>query len=666
MAIHGIVSTYFGDLEYDLGKSLNWISYFCDSLYVLDVNTADTSRQYIVDWDKQTPNAKYSFATDFQFFGSPSRAASWRKESFRRAKDAWNYRNDDWVLFVDGTECLNVFHAPPESVEVSAVSIDEATGNTTFTTVDTNVLEAGNHVTLTGAFFDYAGSESGYWEHSEAFPTDTWSITHDLHLRPSITALDTTPAYGVLDVEVTHIDRNTMEIKFPEPVSGDVTVSIAAIPAGYVKLDGSYEVLDADGSTFTVAPNFEVASNVMFYDDVLLDTATGLYTTEPTAFHTGDLFQSWLYDEIAAAEAAGKTRISLDGWAMVRSSSPENVEFKALEPQLLVDTNNKIAIPGARVDEFGDVWVSHQKCSEYYLSLSRLVRLVKVSTLSNLSFDWRSLDQSDEDPAGAYAASRLSLISYAYLRWAENPQDMTQSVDPSLPNYSSGTEFYPPLRPISVEVDAGFAMRRLISTVRPVIGAPTEWERQDTPGEQPLVGDYEQLDTLWVEQTRSTAEVQDDAVIISNVFTGYRQYGGTPLYPGVIRANLREGVWYVSNSPAPVLMKVAAFSYNAVNTLITIKTVKEHALSAGNRVSIYGTENRGVDGQYRVFSVPDVFSFTVKRPGLGDSFDAVPTLIAGAVLLTDDFGPIPWNYLLNALGVQDPRAWIQSGAKKTP
>ena len=95
MAIHGIVSTYFGDLEFDIGKSLNWTKPFCDTMYVMDINTADSSRQYVVDWDRSFPSVKKSFFSQYSFLTNPTTAKNWRKESFNRAKTAWNYDSND-------------------------------------------------------------------------------------------------------------------------------------------------------------------------------------------------------------------------------------------------------------------------------------------------------------------------------------------------------------------------------------------------------------------------------------------------------------------------------------------------------------------------------------------------------------------------------------------
>lgn len=665
MAIHGIVSTYFGDLEYDIGKSLTWTEPFCDSVYVLDVNTSDTSRQYVVDWDRQVPKGKYSFATDISYFGSPATAAAWRKRSFDRAAAAWNYSADDWVLFIDGTECLNVYHTPPVDVTPVSVSVAEATGNMTFTTSAPHFIPQGSRINIVGAYINFAGDPSQpYYEHTQVSASATWTISHNLHRRPSISALTTSPTVPPLSVMVTHTDRDTTVLTFPEAVTGTVTLSLGVVPAAVIRLDGSYEVLSVTSSTFTVPPCFEVSESVGTFTGALVAEAEASYTTEPPGFHDGDLFQSWIKQEIAAAEADGKSRISIDGWALIRSSDPQEVEFKVREPAFLLDANDDVVIPGAYRDNYGDVWVKNPKCSEHYLSMQRLVRLVKVSTLLDPAFNWTSLDQSVSVIENAYPAERLSLISYAYVRWAESPLLMTQTVDASAPNYTASGI---PFRPTSIESDVGFAMRRLISTVRPISGAPTVWEQEDGLGEQPQVSSYQKLDTVWVELDTSSPSIINGVVIVAKEFAGYKQYAGTPLYPGVLRANRREGVWYTDRGSRPVSVKVASFSFSSVSGLVTIHTVRPHAFTVGGRVSVYGTANSSVDGQYEVFSVLSPTSFTVRRSGLTGTLPTTTApAIASALSIPDNYGPVPWNYLLNSFGiVGDPADWISSGSIRT-
>lgn len=116
MSIHGIISSYFGDNELDVGKSVTWTQLFCDTEFILDAQVGATIRRFVIDWAKTFPDAEYSYNAGTSFLSSPLEAAEWRKVSFERADAEFGYSEDDWVLFVDATEGLSVDdETPPES-----------------------------------------------------------------------------------------------------------------------------------------------------------------------------------------------------------------------------------------------------------------------------------------------------------------------------------------------------------------------------------------------------------------------------------------------------------------------------------------------------------------------------------------------------------------------
>ena len=116
MSIHGIISSYFGDNELDVGKSVTWTQFFCDTEFILDAQVGTTIRRFVIDWAKTFPDAEYSYNAGTSFLSSPLEAAEWRKVSFDRADAEFGYSGDDWVLFVDATEGLSVDdETPPES-----------------------------------------------------------------------------------------------------------------------------------------------------------------------------------------------------------------------------------------------------------------------------------------------------------------------------------------------------------------------------------------------------------------------------------------------------------------------------------------------------------------------------------------------------------------------
>lgn len=106
MAIHGIMSSYFGDQEYDIGKSVRWMQYFCDTEFAVDINLSNKSRGYLISWDRSFPSVRFTYNSAFPFFRSTSDAARWRYESYTAAKAVWNYDDNDYVIFVDCTEGL--------------------------------------------------------------------------------------------------------------------------------------------------------------------------------------------------------------------------------------------------------------------------------------------------------------------------------------------------------------------------------------------------------------------------------------------------------------------------------------------------------------------------------------------------------------------------------
>lgn len=116
MKIHGIVSSYFGDQEWDLGKSVRWVQFFCDTEYALDASLDSRPRDYVISWSANFPDVRFSYLSSHDFFAGPDAASVWRQTSFERAAAAWDYADDDWVLFVDCTEgiCIDTDNPPPE------------------------------------------------------------------------------------------------------------------------------------------------------------------------------------------------------------------------------------------------------------------------------------------------------------------------------------------------------------------------------------------------------------------------------------------------------------------------------------------------------------------------------------------------------------------------
>ena len=101
--LHGLVGAQFGDLDFDVGKSVRWSMFFHDDTYIVDINTGE-QRYWVVNWAQSFPEAEH-IVTGRNFFVSP---AEWRQEQFAAGDRQFHYGNEDWVLIVDGHEGLSV------------------------------------------------------------------------------------------------------------------------------------------------------------------------------------------------------------------------------------------------------------------------------------------------------------------------------------------------------------------------------------------------------------------------------------------------------------------------------------------------------------------------------------------------------------------------------
>ena len=102
--VHCIVGAQFGDLEFDVGKSVRWMTWFVDNLFILDINLG-TPRYWIVNWAQTFPYAKHE-VTGINYFVLPT---EFRKEQWRQYKRAFGTPADDeWIIFVDAHEGFSV------------------------------------------------------------------------------------------------------------------------------------------------------------------------------------------------------------------------------------------------------------------------------------------------------------------------------------------------------------------------------------------------------------------------------------------------------------------------------------------------------------------------------------------------------------------------------
>jgi hypothetical protein len=102
--VHAIIGAQFGDLEFDVGKSVRWLHWYTDNLFVLDVNLG-TPRYWIVNWAQTFPDAHHK-VTGINYFVLPT---EFRKEQWRQYVLEFGDPDDsDWFLFLDAHEGLGL------------------------------------------------------------------------------------------------------------------------------------------------------------------------------------------------------------------------------------------------------------------------------------------------------------------------------------------------------------------------------------------------------------------------------------------------------------------------------------------------------------------------------------------------------------------------------
>ncbi len=114
---HAIVGAQFGDMEFDVGKSVRWTQWFADDVFILDINLGE-QRYWVVNWAMTYPLAFHA-VTGVNFFADPVgfRKAQW---SAARSEQGLQYDPDDWVIFIDAHEgfCIDPRDPVPDHADV--------------------------------------------------------------------------------------------------------------------------------------------------------------------------------------------------------------------------------------------------------------------------------------------------------------------------------------------------------------------------------------------------------------------------------------------------------------------------------------------------------------------------------------------------------------------
>jgi hypothetical protein len=105
---------------------------------------------------------------------------------------------------------------PTGRIEVSEAEVEVVEGegpDVTIEVVEQNVVISEAVVGLQGT------SGDKHYQHVQATPSATWSITHNLGKRPSVTVVDSGGNEWITKVE--HVSDNALVIRFTAPFSGN-------------------------------------------------------------------------------------------------------------------------------------------------------------------------------------------------------------------------------------------------------------------------------------------------------------------------------------------------------------------------------------------------------------------------------------------------------------
>lgn len=247
---------------------------------------------------------------------------------------------------------------------------------------------------------------------------------------------------------------------------------------------------------------------------VFIDAHEGLCvdTRPPLPTDVGiEPFRSYLYREIARANAAGKDRLVIPFYAFLKH---DNI--------ITVDYAHRAFADGS----LGFTTAQGSLGTPYYVASQGLTRMMKVSVLQNPAFNWALIDT----PTAADSGMNISIVSYAYAHW--NLQDI---VPPATT-----------VEPLTEVNDDGWRMRKLVSMVRPIASIPYA-EPYKTVAQDPAG-----LPGPWAPADAKTPDPVQPQPVTPNASLAGLLVG---LYDNVLRLNMRDGVWYEGDMTGNVPLK---------------------------------------------------------------------------------------------------------------
>jgi hypothetical protein len=546
--VHALCGAQYGDLEFDVGKSIRWTQWFTDDLFITDINLG-SPRYWIVNWAGTYPKAFHA-VTGINYFAAP---VAFRKEQWRqaRAEQGLQFDPEDWVLFVDAHEglALDTRDPQPDDADVEPfkafmyreVQRAEAAGKDRVVLPFYAFLR---HDDIITAHYDAPAFEDG----SLGFTTATCAMGTPYYVPyQGLTRLMKVKVLDDPDFDWTTIDQpSPWEVKagtntppypaYLNPTAGRASTPDVALPTDF-RVTARVRPIGTVGANSHIAAQraettTDLAYAFTFTDTGLLNLRISTAGTAISSYtrprDVADNVDTWVR---ASRRASGS--ISFE-------QSPDGVTWHSLGAPVAGGTpvfNSTAAISIGTRSATGQ---SDVFPGRIYWAQMEALDASGVPTGLLWRFDaaeYPGTGTSFTDPRGRtwtlasasaigaptpavppLPAVNMSIVSYGYAHW--NLQDI---VPPATT-----------VEPLSEANDDGWRMRNLLSMVRPIPTLPYgDWQPPETdpPG---TPGPWAAADINTPDPIEPQPVTPDPSLAHLLV----------PLYDNVLRLNMRDGVWY--------------------------------------------------------------------------------------------------------------------------
>jgi hypothetical protein len=502
--VHVIVGAQFGDLEFDVGKSVRWVTWFCDNTFVLDVNVG-TQRYWVVNWAETFPDAKHA-VTGINFFVVP---AEFRKEQWRQYKLAFgDPSEDDWFLFIDAHEGLGVDNrslpddyafAPFKSFLWREIQRAEDLGQPFAVLPFYVFLRSGNITNVT------------YETTPQGLPGDVPSVQQALSVPYYLAHQGLRRLWKVSELRKANFDWS--QIDTPVAPSAGVTTLAA-------RGSGTPATTNTAWTNTTLAVDGAVGTNPGTYA-VWTNSASGAVGTIEIS--------GYGFSAISATATLDSVTVTI----RQRVNDPARYTSVTFQPYsgatpIGSPANAALVTTAANTTATFPVTLAQLRADDFTIRVT--VTRAPVVTAGTFSLDY-------VDVTAAYTSGvKLQILSYGYAHW--NLQDI---VPPATT-----------VEPLSEANDDGWRMRNLLSRVRPVPSLPIgDWQDPSTDPAG-LPGPWAPADANNPDPIDPTTGLpMPPPVAPDSSLEGLV----TPLYDCVFRLNMRDGVWYEAGVSGNIPLK---------------------------------------------------------------------------------------------------------------